>query len=88
MKIVKSGPFRMRLSAEKEKKLPTVIVGLFSLREKVRLKTLPFCLLLFVAFINELEEVVTKVEKSAKLRMKRCFHASVEALKYVFHLMT
>ena len=38
MKIVKSRPFRLRLSAEKEKKLPTVIVGLFSLREKAPTK--------------------------------------------------
>ena len=38
MKIVKSGPFRVRLSAEKEKKLPTGIDGLFSLREKAPTK--------------------------------------------------
>ena len=37
MKIVKSGPFRVRLSAEKEIKLPTVIVVLF-LREKAPIK--------------------------------------------------
>ena len=36
--VKKSGPFRVRLSAEKEKKLPTVIVGLFSLREKAPTK--------------------------------------------------
>ena len=36
--IVKSGPFRVRLYAEKEKKLPTVIAGLFSLREKAPTK--------------------------------------------------
>ena len=36
MKIVKSGPFRVRLSTEK--KLPSVLVGLFSLREKAPTK--------------------------------------------------
>ena len=37
-KIVNKWNFRVRLSAEKEKKLPTVIAGLFSLREKAPTK--------------------------------------------------
>ena len=34
----KSGPFRVRLATENEKELPTVIVELFSLREKAPTK--------------------------------------------------
>ena len=58
----KSGPFRVRLSAEK--KLPTVIVGLFSSREKAPTKNIQsvICSKTFRFFQQTFESIINRLE--------------------------
>ena len=69
----------MKLSAEKEKELPTVIVGLFSLREKAPTKKTSFCQAGFEMSCSGITELFSRTQESKTIlpRFKGTFHQTL-----------